>query len=283
MIYDLNGSTLSSAFDKSGNASASAYDITGDQVFATIIKVMTYNVGGWYCGSGTNVPSAQDAEYYALQNGMLSEHSDVDVLCLQEYMTNFSELPRTADSVLSPYFTYRNCRQSGTYFGRGICSKTEITGYTTNAYTAESSRYYDKAYVELGGKQIAIFTTHLGLTLANRQSEIAELITALQNEEYFIACGDFNMLDCKSVSGEDYTAIIEPILNAGFNSANCTDYGFLETYSDQPTGTYTGCLDNIVTSSNIDILSASVDTTKLTDNLTEKADHMPLIAELQIN
>lgn len=90
------------------------------------------------------------------------------------------------------------------------------------------------------------------------------------------------MLDCKSTSGSDYTDVIEPILAAGFHSANCTDYGFLVTYSDQPNSTWTGCLDDIVTSGNIEITSAEVDTTKLTDNIGDKVDHMPLIATVVI-
>ena len=150
-------------------------------------------------------------------------------------------------------------------------------------YTTESNRYFDSCTITVNGVPITIVNTHLGLTLANRQAEIAQLITFLQTQNRFIACGDYNMLHCKTVTDEDYVAIMQPILSAGFHSANCDDFGFLETYSDNPTETYTGCLDNIVTSNNVAIADAYVDETKLNDGINEKVDHMPLIAEIQLS
>lgn len=285
MIYDINGNALSAVYDSSGNNLQSAFDINGNLIFSAdrpSIKVMSYNVGQWYYGSGDNVPADKDADYYALQNGMIA-NANADILCINEYWNTFSKTGRTALSLLSQYYPYIEARNGGSgYFGRAICSKYPISNYTTRAYTAESSRYYDSCTITIEGISITIVVTHLGLTLSNRELEIAQLISFLQTQERFIACGDYNMLDCKTTSGADYLAIMEPILNAGFRSANCADFGFIETYSDVPSGTYTGCLDNIVTSANISIISANRDNTKLNDLLTEKTDHMPFIAELSI-
>ena len=286
MIYGINGNQLSSVYDASGNALQSAFDVEGNEVFSgdrPSIKVMSYNVGQWYYGGGDNVPADKDAAYYELQNGMI-QNADADIACFCEYWDIFSKTGRTAQSMLSQYYPYiETMGGSNGYFGRAICSKYPITNYVHHSFSNESSRYYDSATIMIDDIPITVVVTHLNVNdRTKRSAQIAELITFLQTQERFIACGDYNMLDCKSVSGEDYAAIMQPIINAGFHSANCTNFGFLETYSDQPTGTYTGCLDNIVTSSNITITDAYVDETKLSDNLTERTDHMPLIATLTI-
>lgn len=290
-IYNIGGTELPSAFGKSGDELDVAYAVDGDIVFTKTngIKVMTYNVGQWYDGTHTRVPSAKDADYYALQNGML-QAINPDILCLEEYLTQFSETGRSALTMLQQYFPYiqeQNAVSSvSSGAGRCICSKYPITNYTTHTYSQSGSpRYFDSCTITVDGVPITVVVTHLNYSAsseASRVNQLNELISFSQTQTRFISCGDYNMLDCKSTSGADYISMMTPLLNAGFHCANCTDFGFLETYSDQPVGAYTGCLDNIVTSANIQILSAYVDTTKLSDGLTEKTDHMPLIATLQI-
>lgn len=292
-IYNKSGNILTTAYSKEGNALSKAYDKNGNVIYskgATVLKVMAYNVGQWYDGTHTRVPSAKDSAYYALQNGMLSD-IDPDILCLEEYLTQFSDTGRSALTMLQQYFPYiheENAVSSvSSGAGRCICSKYPISNYQTHQYSQTGSpRYYDSCTITVDNTPITVVVTHLNYnasSMTSRVNQLTELITFLQQQTRFIACGDYNMLDCKSTSGADYIAMMQPLLNAGFHCANCADFGFLETYSDQPTGTYTGCLDNIVTSANIEILSASVDETKLSDQLTEKADHMPLIATLQLS
>ena len=57
-IYDINGLELSAAFKKTGDALNGAFSIDGTQVYKKSLRIMQYNVGGWYDGSGTNVPEA---------------------------------------------------------------------------------------------------------------------------------------------------------------------------------------------------------------------------------
>lgn len=290
-IYDINGNALTSANGIDGTTLPQSYDVNGNIIWTrqpNSIKVMTYNVGGWYIGSKTNVPADKDAEYYALQNGMIS-NDDADILCINEYTKQFSKLPRTAISLLEQYYPYIHEQGGDTATvtnGRCICSKYPITNYATHQYSQSGSpRYFDTCTITVGNIPITVVVTHLNYNATSdtaRVAQLNELISYLQTQERFIACGDFNTLDCKNTSGVDYTKMIVPMLNAGFNLANCSDFGFLITYSDEPTDTWTGCLDNIVTSSNINILSATVDTTKLNDNLTERTDHMPLIATVEL-
>lgn len=289
MIFDIHGDPINSCYYVNGNALPFAYSKNGEQIFADgfLLKVATYNVGQWYYGSGTNVPSAKDAEYYALQNGMI-QNADADILFLEEYWKVFSGTGRTARSILEQYYPYIH-EQGGDsgYFGRCICSKYPISDYTIHSYSNESSRYYDSCTVIVGDVPITLIITHLA-TDNKRYVQIGELITYLSGLTRFVCAGDFNTLTITgngkvTTEAQDYEDIIIPLVNAGFHCANCSSLGFKITYSDEPTGTYTGCLDNIITSSNIDILSAYVDETKLTDGLTERTDHMPLIATLHIN
>lgn len=287
MLYDLYGDAVHFAFDADSQSLNRAYDISGSIIFpedSTAIKVMTYNVGEWYYGGGDNVPADKDEAYYALQNSMI-QNANADVLFINEYWKIMSKTGRTALSMLQQYFPYIH-EQGGDsgYYGRCICSKYPISQYTVHTYSNEARRYYDSCVISLGSVEITLVVTHLA-TDSKRNTQITELITFLSGLNYFICAGDFNTLTITgtvTTEAADYTNIIVPLLNAGFHCANCSNQGFLVTYSDSPTGTYVGCLDNIVTSSNIAIASATVDETKLSDGLTEKTDHMPLIATLQI-
>jgi len=285
MIYDIQGNTLISAFDIEGDELNRAYDTDGDIVFQRDfdIKVMSYNVGQWYIGNSNPVPASKDEAYYNLQNGMI-QRADADILCICEYLDAFSKSGRTALSLLEQYYPYIETREgSSGYMGRAICSKYPITNFVHHAFN-NGGRYYDSCTVTINQIPVTVIVTHLEYASddSGRIAQLNELISYLLTLDKFICCGDYNMLDCKSTSGADYQTMMLPLLNAGFHCANCTDFGFLETYSDQPTGTYTGCLDNIITSSNITITDAYVDETKLNDGISDKTDHMPLIAELQI-
>lgn len=283
-IYNIDGIQALRAYRINGESVSSAYDISGEQVFSTaypLLKVMTYNVGQWYIGGADNVPADKDAAYYALQNSMI-QNANADVLFINEYWKVMSKTGRTALSMLQQYFPYIH-EQGGNsgYFGRCICSKYPITQYTVRNYSNEASRYYDSCVISADGVEITLVVTHLA-TDSKRNTQITELISFLSGLNRFICAGDFNPLTISNgttTEAEDYTNIIVPLLNAGFHCANCSTYDFMYTYNDN---TWNGCLDNIVTSSNIQIGSAYVDTTKLTDSIVDKVDHMPLIAELSI-
>lgn len=284
-IYDINGNELNSAYDINGNELDYAYDIDGNMIFrkelpaGISMTVMSYNVGQWYEGQGDCVPASKDAQYYALDTGMF-QRADADALFIQEYLNRFSWLPRTASSVLEPFFQYRNCRQEGTYFGRGICSKYELTNYQTHYYTSDSERYYDSADINVEGVTVTLVVTHLA-TDNNRFAQIVELIQYLSTLDRFICCGDFNTIGISNghtTDNTDYQNIALPLINAGFNLANWSTHGFMKTYVDSSNGWW-GCLDNIITSSNILITAAHVDDAKEYENLGN-IDHMPIIADL---
>ena len=285
-IYNINGWPLSQALDIDGNMKGAAYDIAGNQVFfggPKVIKVMSYNVGGWYIGSGSNVPASKKAEYLALQTGMIIGN-DPDVLCIQEYLPNFSSDGTSALEMLQELFPYVHAVPSGTWYGRAICSKYPISNYTQRQYTVDSSRYFDSCTITFGSIPVTFVTTHLALSQSNRNPEISQLITYLQTLDRFVACGDYNSMivdDSANVESEAYADNVKPFVDKGFHTANYDEFGFMITCVDRSNGT-NYYLDNVYTSANIDILNAYVDETKLHDLIDDPIDHMPFIATLQI-
>lgn len=286
-VYDANGTPLTAAYDADGNSLNKAYDIDGNTIWSAepiTLKVMTYNVGGWYYGGGSNVPSSADAVYYALQRGMIADN-DPDILILQEYWTQFSQSGRSALTMLQDLFPYVvTAKGNTTYQGKAICSKYPISDYALHTFQASGNPYIS-CTVTVQNIPITVYSVHTAYQpQATRLAEIAELIPILQAETRFISAGDYNALIQApgSTSNQEYQNNPKEFIDAGFNSANYVINGFLVTYSDEPTGTWAGCLDNIYTSSNITISNPFVDDTKLHDNLTERCDHMPLIATVTI-
>lgn len=289
MIYDKSGTQVFDAFDIDGNELQTAYDINGNTVFQkspTTIKVMTYNVGQWYIGNGNVVPSADDEKYYNLQNGII-QRADADILFINEYRDQFSGTGRTALSLLSQYFPYIETRNGASgYMGRAICSKYPLSNYAVQTFT-DSSYYYDKAEITINGRNIVLVVIHL-TPKSGGNVQAQQLCNYLKTLNTFICGGDFNTgfspsRDNDNTESTNYAQFVKLFTDEGFRTANFGKDGFMVTCNDGVDGTGVDWdIDNIITSSDISVLSASVDTTKLTDNISAKIDHMPLIAELQI-
>lgn len=289
-IYDINGTELADAYAIDGTELSDAYDIDGNAIFHNApaeIKVMTYNVGQWYCGNGSVVPSSLDADYYALQNGMIAS-ADADILLIEEYRDQFSEAGRTALSMLEQYYPYIHTENgSSGYFGRAICSKYPISNYETHSFSVGANRYYDSCDVTISGRSVKLVIVHLITSPeTTRWTQCQELVTYLNTLNTFIAGGDYNTAispdyDTDNTESEWYIKYIKSFTDEGYNTANCGDFGFLTTCIDSSNIRWD--IDNIITSSDITITSASVDTTKETDDISGTIDHMPLIAELEIN
>lgn len=283
-VYDKSGNVLQTIYGKNGQALSAAYSKNGTLIYPDgpiALKVMTYNVGGWYDGKGTNVPAAKDADYYALQYGTISDNNP-DILFLEEYWDQFSQAGRTAISFLSQLFPYVYPVDGNTqYFGRCFCSKYPLSGYQNHIYTNDSPRYYDTIVANVAGRNVTLCVTHLGLTSEKRATQAQELLTFAQTVQTpLILAGDFNTASSRP-DGADYNNVLLPFINAGYSLANCGEFGRLITYMDLESGN--GALDNIIFSEQFTITNAYVDNRKETDQLSERIDHMPLITELTIN
>jgi Metal-dependent hydrolase len=292
-VYDINGNALSQIYGIDGSPLLKAYAVDGTEIFPDEppepiqLRVMTYNVGGWYIGSGTNVPSNLDAAFYALQNGMLSTQ-DADILCIQEYWNNFSS-SRTALSLLSPHFQYIHAENGNSqYYGHAICSKYPIKSYTQHIFTGDAQgRYYDEAVITIGAVDVHVFVTHLHPSdVSQKIAQATELFNYVKNlTEPFIICGDFNstLYDPMSSTNE---AIYGQFLNDGCTLANDGAFGILPTAcnsADWMSDKF--AIDNIICSDGITITDVWTDLTKTTDAdvlAAGKIDHIPLIAEVEL-
>ena len=289
-IYSRNGQQVNTPFNQSGEEIYSAFDVFGTEVYAKIhtLKVMTYNVGTWYVGRHDNVPAEKDAEYYALQKGIIQQNN-ADILFLEEYCKEFSKTGRTAISILQECgYTYIHEQggdnpQASNANGRCIASKFPISNYVANTFNDGGGMYYDYCSITVNGETINLVITHLHWQdRTKRASEMATIMTKLSDFNRFIFAGDFNSTNCYDETGLDYPILIEPLLDAGYNVANCSDFGFIITYSDEPDDSWTAVLDNIVTPGNMPIISAYRDETKFNDGLNDHIDHVPFIAIVEL-
>lgn len=279
-VYSKDGTEVNAVYDLSRQI-IRAYDIDGNIVYRlSNLRVCTYNVGGWYIGSGTNVPVDYKTEYVNLQQSIL-DAVNADIVGFQEYWDTFCADGTTADSVIGSYFTQQEKTNATTKWNGHVIASN---GYTLQDY--ESIRFeayysnapsYERCYITVEGKNVCIINTHLS-TAAGGQKEpqSQEIFDAVADEDYFIVLGDFN------TEVSDYDAIVKKFVQAGYHSANLngTEHYLNTYYNASGVGKPT---DQIITSANITIDNVEVNTIKLNDLLTDKIDHIPLIADLSIN
>lgn len=288
-IYGLNGIPLSSAYNANGTELIHAYDVGGTEVYSKqphSLVVMTYNVGQWYIGTTSRVPVSKKSEYYAIHNGAFSNYRP-DVLLMQEALSTWCDDGSLSADLLAPYFDdIKNTRPTTAYQGHYICTKNfPMSNYTVHPFSVNKGNYpsFESAQITVGGRVVNIVNTHNDTVDSYAQQEVADLLAALQNMEYFILCGDFNCI-AETVGDAEYKLCIKPFLDAGYHVGNCNGEYWINTYfaTADPNGTRYKT-DNVITSANITIDDLYADTTKLTDGLSDKIDHIPLIAELTIN
>lgn len=287
-IYDKNGNSLLTVYGVDGVVLSQAYDINGNPLLDTgnLLKVMTYNVGHWYIGTTELVPTAKKTEYFDLHNGMLTRN-EPDILFLQEARNAYCADGTSASAILSPHFDdIKSTSITQWYIGHEICTKNlPIQNYTSHRFTRNRGNYptFETAQISFDGKTINLINTHNDYYADYQPSEISDLLSAISGMEYFILCGDFNInLAVEDTSDDQYTINVKPFVDAGCHVGNCVK-DWIPTYFGTASPTGGKFTDQFITSPNINIVSLYADTTKLTDGLGEKIDHIPLIATLQIN
>jgi len=142
-----------------------------------------------------------------------------------------------------------------------IASKMPLEKGYERSFMPASERRRRKAYVTVGDKRIAIFNCHPtpGNNQEVRQREYALLLENFKDEEYFIACGDYNARTMDE---------FEIFKKAGYSMAN-TGIGTV-----RKTGL---TCDNIIVSQNI-----RIEKTELFDKEFSLSDHAILYAEVLI-
>jgi endonuclease/exonuclease/phosphatase family metal-dependent hydrolase len=216
-----------------------------------------------------------------------------DIIGLQEAgrgNSNPTLFPALTDTFLADYTKILSDQASNR---NGLASKIQISDYECVKYTNNDSENWDyqKCYITVANKRIAWFNTHLtwehtAAAKARKRQQATEFFNAVEQEEYAIVTGDFNMYDA-AFDGYDYISIGKPFADAGYRLANWNDkVGFVKTYTGATSASslseFTLSCDNIIVTPNIQIISVTFDTTKLDWLDGNKIDHIPVIAELKI-
>ena len=217
-----------------------------------------------------------------------------DVIGVTEYI-NFADNINIHRTLFSEY-SYSQL-QLDIPAGNAIYTKRQQSDGSNVQFSSNNpsgeTRGYNKTHIYIGGVKVALYNTHLEIlpTLSDsrtyRAAQASQLLADAETEEYAIIMGDFNTGDCLNTNGLDYIDVIKPFIDAGYHSANCsTQHGFIKTYYSAPNvedSTTAWCLDQIITTPNIDILAVNVDKSKLAEISNENIDHLPVIAYLHIN
>lgn len=294
-VYDIDGNLLtSSAYDVDGNLVTLGYDIDGNIAYnsdSIILKVMAFNVGCFYT-EYFPCPDAVENSFYQRHQTIFGNYNP-DICGMPEWYKYIGTIESANlmdeywSSYVPNYEAYNGSSKPNnaiTFASTYTISNPSIVRYATQNGEV---RYYQKGYINVDGKSICIANTHLALNSA-REDQFEEYLDMLENEEYFIATGDFNF-QVQTVGDSEYNASIQLALDRGFNSAQNANSILKTWYSGQTEASSTNkyALDNIITSSNIDIAQVLVDTTKLTDGLCTAnsiiIDHLPLVAYVVIN
>ena len=283
-VYNLNGSQISIVYGVSGSELAQAYDIDQNPLLdvGDTLTVMTYNVQR--CRGINSQQTMQNAIFNAY---------NADIIGLQELGSEVS-LP----SVLSALDNYA-VKQFSNHNNKvlmvkktGSLSNVVIADFTNqdpqDASQYNETRAYMKADITVDGKTVTWINTHLCyLTASVKYLQMAEIFALAEQCEYCIITGDFNSQEVTATS-DDYIDMYKQFVDAGYNLANNSPQsGFTNTFTESATAStlseLTKAPDTIITTSNIDILGVTFDTTKFSYLNGSSIDHIPVIALLRIN
>ena len=269
VLYDANGVKLS-------------VDLSGGGAGPGSIVVMSFNPQRWE-GLNSDI---------TLMRKIIDTYKP-DIIGLQEYREKIAGSDvYSAVFADYPYHYYA----SAIYNPVGIVSKYPLSSVSTVLYASQGSekRGYTKAYITVNQQKICWLNTHLEILPTTedsreiRTAQARELIGVMKAERYAICTGDFNAGDCHDKTDPDYIEVIKPFLQEGYHSANSSDqHGFLATFYDGITVnnfTRYACIDEVITTSNIDITAVDVDKQKSTANKNGLfLDHLPIVAHCRIN
>lgn len=283
-VYDVNGIFQSRLYDYSAESLRFAYDINKDVVFpdGEFLRVMSYNVGSW-TAFGRKATTENQETWHTLQNLILSTEQ-ADLLGIQEYYSAIGSY--SVPAMIGQYYDNLYAVDwVSTKAGRAIASKYPLTNTREVNFQNQTGeiRSYLIGDVTVNEVTIKFITAHLALDNATIALQIQELLSAVNSFEYWIMTGDFN-INFPNNQSDGYLALVKPFLDAGYHVANGSDFGFIPTFSTKNPGDDSDWrfLDNIMCSSNIDIINVYVNRQKITDHAGYSIDHLPLIAELNV-
>lgn len=265
-------------YDANGNVITLESTVVSDTVAPYNLVVMSFNVQKW-----TKLNSDVN-----LMKKIIDTYKP-DIIGLQEYRESIS-----GSSVYSAIFEDYPYHYYGSSITNpvGIVSKYALTDTSTVIYSTQGNetRGYTKAYFTFNHQKICWLNTHLNAagSVAVRQGQAQELLDVMKAEPYAICTGDFNCGMCHDDTDPEHTAVMKPFLDLGYHSANSShQHGFLATWLDGSSISNTKeywCIDQVITTSNIDINMVTVDKQKNDANANAyPLDHFPIVAYCRVN
>lgn len=285
MIYYINGDSSDNAFDVNGNRLEQCFDINGNPLleYDNTLTIMSYNVGAW-TAFGVNATTDNQITWYKLQNNILS-NCKADLAGIQEYTSAICNY--SVPKMLGFYFgqSFSVDRIAGKA-GRDISSRFTISDSEEINFINQRGeiRSYLISTAHINGKEIKFLCAHLSYEVNIAELQIGELLDVVSNFEYWILTGDFNV-PFQNVNSRGYQILVQAFLDAGYNVANGSSFGMFPTFTTATAGSEDiswSSIDNIMCSSNINILDVWTNTEKL-EHIGFGIDHLPLLARVEIN
>lgn len=280
MIYTYNDIATNTAFSALGIQLQQAYTTEDIPVLddSAVLIIMSYNVQDF---RGINAQSA-------MQKSIVDKYTP-HVVGVQEFYTS-NTVPAIASNMFQGYNLVRTNHKNF----NAVASLMSLTDVVIKDFDAQDpndmtlygeTRCYMKGYISFDNKRICIVNTHLCLTLSYQVEQMSEIMNLVNNEEYFVLTGDFNV-GCLSEEDSYWVSMYKPLVDSGYNLANCTEErGFTYTFfgGSSPYNGSRSCPDNIITSGNIAINNVIYDETKFSNLTGDAIDHIPMIAYLTVN
>ena len=238
-----------------------------DAISNNKLKVMSFNCGTWYDGV-TRVPDIEVEEITFYTRKLFGEF-DCDFVLGQEFSEYFDvsntilAIPHVMDFKYE-YNTEGSYEHVSSSLRCPVISKFPISGTSLTGFSSGvTKRHYVKTYSQINGKNVCFISTLLDKNDTYRLSQMQQLITVMNQEEYVVLGGDFNIKD--KVEYAIFT-------NAGYALANGGVLGWFDTLASY-TDEVVRPIDNIIVSPNIRIENVFVDEKRADD-------HKAIIAEL---
>lgn len=196
-----------------------------------------------------------------------------DIIGIQEldYNTtrtnNTNQLEQLALATGYKYFCFsKTIDYEGGEYGHGIMSKYPLLNFKTTPFAIQDSenRCFSRAEIEINGKKIVFYNTHLEFGGNIQSNQIKEIFTLSQQDDYAIITGDMN---CIPVTYKDCFNQDKMLSLNGGNE-------FKDYFSTCPEGQKSfEAIDNIIVSKSFDCYYDENTKSNLIINKTENSDH----------
>ena len=205
----------------------------------------------------------------------LLKRNNVDIVGLQEVDINTSRNPynmleKFVEQGDYAYSSFQKAIETGGGdYGVALLSNLELintNGGALNSEGIKEARAWQKGEIEVNGKVIAVYNTHLiHESVEARAKQLLELKATMDQDpaEYKVAFGDFNV-------DQNHNEIY-PFLE-DYNIANGKGGKWYDTFNGTDASMKTSAVDNIITSRNLEISNITMVETDLSDHNLFYAD-----------